>query len=242
MAKAMENKPKRNSSPAVWAQRQYLVDKVALDDFPTPPWATRALMEFVLPKTNIEALKIPVERAKIIIWEPAANRGHMTRPLKEYFTEVVASDIFDYESGYALNCIHDFLSPAPPVFDEANTPIPFRAIITNPPFIQAAKFIKRAFLFPNLLFAAFFVRTAFLEGKTRYFDIFKDNPPDIVAPFVERVSLVPGTLDKNAALATSYCWFVWVLDKPKKKRAKTNSQLIWIPPCRRLLERDSDYL
>ena len=73
----------QNRSSAVMQQRAEPHD--SLDDFPTPPWATRALCEWLGP----EAL------ADMTCREPAANRGHMVRPLREYFAHVEASDVHD---------------------------------------------------------------------------------------------------------------------------------------------------
>jgi len=63
-------------------QRHEAVD--SLDDFCTPPWATRALFNYVVPMIG----GVPAGRA----WEPACNRGHMVKVLREYYHEVVASD------------------------------------------------------------------------------------------------------------------------------------------------------
>ena len=43
--------------------------------------------------------------------EPAANRGHMVRPLAEHFAHVSASDIHDYGAGYE---VQDYLFGPPP--------------------------------------------------------------------------------------------------------------------------------
>lgn len=51
---------------AVMNQRSEALD--AADDFPTPPWATRALAQSVLP-----TLGLALEGARV--WEPAAGRG-----------------------------------------------------------------------------------------------------------------------------------------------------------------------
>ena len=103
---------------AVGAIRKSKTDNT-LDDFPTPPWATRALCEHVI-KPNGTVL------------EPAANRGFMARPLAEYFDSVTASDIADYGCGYP---IADFLRDHDDIFDW---------VISNPPFNQTAPFIIRA--------------------------------------------------------------------------------------------------
>jgi hypothetical protein len=47
--------------------------------------------------------------------------------------------------------------------------------------------------------------------------------------------MVKGRLDKSASTATGYCWLVW-----EAKRA-SRPRLVWIPPCRKSLEREGDY-
>jgi len=56
-----------------------------------------------------------------------------------------------------------------------------------------------------------------------------------VAQFSERVPMVRGRLDAKASTATGYAWVVWrkPLDQP--------TGLVWIPPCRKGLERLNDY-
>ena len=83
---------------------------------------------------------------------------------------------------------------------------------------------------------AILARTVFLESKTRYETLFKNNPPTYFAQFVERVPMVKGRLDASASTATGYAWFVWIKDYTE------NSKLIWIPPCRKLLEKNQDYI
>ena len=73
----------QNTSHAVMAQR--VEPKDSADDFPTPPWAARALLEHVL--------RNPGELATMTCLEPACGAGHMAKVLKEYFggPRVVAS-------------------------------------------------------------------------------------------------------------------------------------------------------
>jgi hypothetical protein len=61
----------------------------SLDFFPTPPWATRALIETVLGDRSEEF-------AALTVWEPACGEGHISGVLEEYFGTVIATDIFDY--------------------------------------------------------------------------------------------------------------------------------------------------
>lgn len=214
----------QNTSHAVMAQRSEAHD--SLDDFPTPPWATRALIEHVIVPAGFAKANL----ARSSVWEPACNRGFMTDSLEGYFGEIWASDIHDYGLEGAFQ--HDFIFPAMPhVMDYAKAHPDW--IISNPPFRLAEQFITRASQVATTGFA-FLVRTSFIEGVGRYDNLFSKNPPSIVAQFSERVPMVKGRYDPKASTATSYCWLVWINGEP-------GTQLVWIPPCRRELERESDW-
>jgi hypothetical protein len=211
----------QNTSHAVMAQRHEVHD--SLDDFPTQPWATRALCEHVLPKADLQARSV---------WEPACNRGHMVRPLQEYFRRVYASDIHDYGFQFdGQERVVDFLFPfsTSPSMDANGVDW----VITNPPFRLAEQFIARASQVAKVGFAVI-VRTSFLEGVGRYTNLFSKNPPSIIAQFSERVPMVKGRLTATGSTATAYCWLVWIDGEP-------NTRFVWIPPCRRQLEREGDY-
>jgi hypothetical protein len=204
----------QNISHAVMAQRHEAKD--SLDDFPTPPWATRALLENVLNHHNIDEASC---------LEPACNKGHMSKVLKEYFKEVVSSDIHDYGYGNVTNFL-----------DNSYPKNSFEWIITNPPFRLAEDFLNKASEVASSG-VALLARTVFLESVGRYNRIFKDNPPTYFAQFTERVPMVKGRLDKKASTATGYAWFVWQF----KDKIQPQPQIVWIPPCRKMLEKDDDY-
>ena len=204
----------QNTSSAVMAQRKEPHD--SLDFFPTPPWATRALCEKVLLANGF------IFNNKVVL-DPACGEGHMARPLTEYFRETVASDVHDY--GYGK--VDDFLFPNAN-HDDVDW------VITNPPFRLGQQFIEGANRTAKVG-TAMLVRTAFLEGQTRYNELFSYNPPSIVAQFAERVPMVKGRVDEEASTATSYCWLVWF------KGGDVGTSLVWIPPCRKELEREGDY-
>lgn len=213
----------QNTSHAVMAQRVEAAD--SLDDFPTPPWATRALIEHVITPERVRGQAC---------WEPACNRRYMSKPLSEYFNSVIESDIHDYGEGNVL----DFLSVDWNSIDWKNNPIIANWIITNPPFNKAQRFIEKGLeLASNGV--AVLVRTSFLEGIMRYQTMYMTNPPDIVAQFSERVPMVKGRCDPKASTATSYAWLVWYVDG--LYRADNKTILKWIPPCRKQLERSGDY-
>jgi hypothetical protein len=164
----------QNTSSAVMQQRAEPHD--SLDDFPTPSWATRALMEhIIIPSLDVFSPRNFLSQCRA--WEPACNRGFMARPLKEYFGQVHCSDIFDYDwEGQDRIC--DFLFP------ESESPrvksLGVEWTITNPPFRLAEQFIQRSFELKGWQGTAVIVRTSFLEGVGRYNDLFSKNPPSIV--------------------------------------------------------------
>lgn len=223
----------QNTSHAVMQQRSEPHD--SLDDFPTPPWATRALIKHVIWPNQTDVFDPPEVMSRESVWEPACNRGYMARTLKEYFRRVSATDIHDYgyESGdWCQERVIDFLWP-----DSEGPMIAKQGvdwIITNPPFRLAERFFHRAWQVKGVQGVAMLVRTSFLEGIGRYNNIFRQNPPSFVAQFSERVPMVRGRCDQEASTATSYCWLVWMM-------GEEGTRLVWIPPCRAYLERDSDY-
>jgi hypothetical protein len=207
----------QNTSHAVMAQRIEAHD--SLDDFPTQPWATRALCEHVLQPP------IASTRGRFV-WEPACNRGHMAEPLREYFFGVMATDIHDYGYRYQEKTA-DFLFPG-------NVPaVQVDWIITNPPFRLAEQFILKALEIAEEGVAVI-VRTSFLESVGRYANLFSTNPPSVIAQFTERVPMVKGRLTATGSTATAYCWLVWI-------KGRDGTRFVWIPPCRKKLERAGDY-
>ncbi len=87
----------------------------------------------------------------------------------------------------------------------------------------------------GLVGVAMLTRTVFIESVERYNGLFKVNPPSRVAQFVERVPMVEGRLERKASTATAYAWLIW------EKGRLGSCELVWIPPCRKKLERDQDY-
>ena len=206
----------QNLSSAVMQQRSEPHD--SLDDFPTPPWATRALCEFF--RAAGEATHI------MIVREPAANRGYMARPLAEYFGWVEASDVCDYGMGWP---VEDYLFPG-------NSEGGVSWTITNPPFRLAEAFVDKA-LRTSRLGCAVIVRSAFLEGVGRFARLFSQRPPTDVLQFTERVVMHRGRVTADGSTATAYVWLVWRTDAS----CTGQTRLHWIAPCRKRLERPGDY-
>lgn len=203
-----------NRSSAVMQQRHEPHD--SLDDFPTPPWATRALLEF------LRSLGFQLTGS---VREPAANRGHMVKPLSEVFDRVMASDVHDYGVGFE---VLDYLF--------GPDPDPVGWTITNPPFRLAEQFIARMRR-TSRVGCAVIVRSAFLEGVGRYDRLFRDNPPSHILQFSERVVMQRGKLSADGSSATAYSWLIWLPELDLDGGPRSH----WVPPCRKRLERPGDY-
>jgi len=220
----------QNRSTAVMQRRVEAHD--SLDDFPTPPWATRALCEFIA--------GLGFDLASSDCREPCANRGHMVEPLREVFGGVIASDVFDYGAGFP---VRDYLFGPDAHLDSTDW------TFLNPPFRLAQEFIERA-LRLSRVGVVVIARSAFAEGQGRVEDLFIPYAPSFELQFSERVCMLKGRLirvgaidpfaevpGRKASSATAYSAFVWL----KRDPVPADTRKRWIAPCRKRLERDSDY-
>lgn len=151
------------------------------DYFPTPAWATRALIEN--------------ERFDGDIWECACGDGAMSRVLSERGNRVISSDLFD--RGYGQAGV-DFLVSTR---SSAN-------IVTNPPFNSAEGFVHTGLRLAEKKLALL-LRLAFLEGANRQKTIFSTNPPSRMWVFSERITFYPAGAKIKGSGTTAYAWFVW---------------------------------
>ncbi len=111
----------QNTSHAVMAQRREAKD--SLDDFPTPPWATRALFEHIVVQHLNGSTCL----------EPTCGAGHMAGALQERFGHVHASGVHPY--GYGE--VRDFVENRCP--DRS-----YDWVIINPPFKLAEELVKQS--------------------------------------------------------------------------------------------------
>ncbi|MGV8950100.1 MAG: hypothetical protein ACOH2M_03280 [Cypionkella sp.] len=161
----------------------------------------------------------------------------MVRPLAEYFRGVVAADVADMGTEYAVS---DFLMSG----DDTK----YDWIITNPPFSLAQEFIfeglRRAHVGVAML-----VRLSFLEGMTRHNELFSVRRPKAILQYSERVIIAKGVCrdpskfyideqgeKRKPSTATAYCWVIFTHDL-----AGWPTSFNWIAPSREHLERAGDY-
>jgi hypothetical protein len=158
------------------------------DFFPTPKWATFALIDN--------------EQFKGDIWECACGDGAMSQVLEQTARPIFSSYLYDRgfgEGGY------DFLT-APREADN---------IITNPPFNSAEGFVASGVQRSRKKFALL-LRLAFLEGANRANTIFAKSPPARVWVFSERITFYPSGVAPKGSGTTAYAWFVWDKDAPNQ--------------------------
>lgn len=148
----------QNRSTAVMQRRCATDDR--LNYFPTPPWATRALTEWLAAETGED---LSGQSA----WEPACGEGHMVRPLLEVFGAVRASDVARYGmiGGLGDHELVDFVGLPSACAPQCDW------VITNPPFVLGEAFVAAAMRSSRKGFALL-VRSAFVEGEERYRDLF----------------------------------------------------------------------
>jgi hypothetical protein len=151
------------------------------DFFPTPEWATYALIDN--------------EKFEGPIWEPACGDGQMVRILETTGCPVEATDLFD--RGYGEPGV-DFLKTERLVDN----------IVTNPPYNAAEGFVQ-AGLAQSRRKMALLLRLAFLEGGNRQRTIFSKTPPARVWVFSERITFYPAGAVRAGSGTTAYAWFVW---------------------------------
>jgi hypothetical protein len=154
------------------------------DFFPTPAWATHALIDN--------------EEFEGEIWECACGDGAMSDVLETTGNKVISSDLIN--RGYGEGD-HDFL-------------VSWRRapnIVTNPPYNAAEGFVRSGLERAEKKFALL-LRLAFLEGANRQRTIFTDAPPSRVWVFSERITFYPAGAMQKGTGTTAYAWFVWDKD------------------------------
>jgi hypothetical protein len=151
------------------------------DFFPTPAWATHALIDN--------------EQFSGEIWESACGNGAMSEVLQQASKRVRSSDLFN--RGFGESGV-DFLT-ATRGSDN---------IVTNPPYNAAEGFVRAGTKLAKKKFALL-LRLAFLEGSNRANTIYAQCPPSRVWVFSERITFYPAGAVQQGSGTTAYAWFVW---------------------------------
>lgn len=159
-------------------------ERAIYDDYPTPPEATRALLDREYFLGNV--------------LEPACGYGHISKVLIKNGFNVTSSDITDKGFG----SVRDFFDIVE-VNDDCD-------IITNPPYYMAAEFIKHALELtePHDGKVAMLLRLSFLETEKRNY-LFSEYPLSNVYVFKKRLRYWDGKKFTKQGGQFCHAWFVW---------------------------------
>ena len=153
--------------------------------------------------------KLNLDLSNMVILEPCCGDGAIIKGIHEYLDQypdnypdaIVATDIkeratSDYDFVHEAGEQYDFLA------DSYQVPqgLDIDYIIMNPPYSTIEPFVIRALEIVNkgVLMLG---RLQFLEGKSRYENILKDNPPTDVYVYVDRIKCYKNgdTADKTSS-------------------------------------------
>lgn len=158
--------------------------------------------------TSPEAIDklLEVEKLYSDIWEPAAGEGHLVKKLREKGYSVFASDIVQRD--FPLDDVQDFLN-----IETSCYKLDYD-IVTNPPYKRSLEFVLKALdLIEQGRKVCMFLKLTFLEGKSRYKELFSKYPPKTVYVFSERIMCAKNGdfegMKAGGGSAVAYAWFVW---------------------------------
>ena len=159
------------------------IDRNKTDFYETPPDVTVALLDFLESKNLISP--------GCMIWEPAYGGGKMGRVMLDRGYAVLGTDLHPETKGA-------------PSIDFLTAEMPCNWIITNPPFSQAAEFVRHALELGKP--CAFLLKSQFWHARSRL-QLFRDNPPSYVLPLTWRPDFLYGA--KSGSPTMEILWTVW---------------------------------
>lgn len=186
------SRPTKSGLVMKTGNRSHPVEERGVDLYETPRVAVLALLD--------------VERVPLKVWEPACGPGAIVSVLRERRRDVLATDLVDYRSPHQNRAGVDFLSPAASRIARQG-----RAIVTNPPFMHAPEFVRRALSFSP--YVAMLLRFAFATGTTRS-DIIDGAPLSKIYVFSKRLPMMhrDGWTGRKAGSGMDFAWFIWKRD------------------------------
>lgn len=180
----MSNQGQRSVFTCIGATSHSIRERERNDYYSTDPLAIQ-----LLDKHGLLDKEVPY-------WETACGNGRLAMELKRLGYDVVKeTDLFD--RGYGDVGV-DFFKCSE-VF-EGN-------LITNPPYKHINNWIQHSIdLASNKSYI--FCRIQTIESLKRW-HIFKNNPPILICPFVQRVKCYKNDDLSYKSSAVCYSWFIW---------------------------------
>lgn len=135
------------------------------------------------------------------VWECACGNGALSEQLKANGHTVYSTEL--YKRGYGTQGV-DFLK-------QKKMPAGYDCICTNPPFSKAVEFINHSLSLVSKRkgVVCMLLKLAFLETKSRYDNLFYDNPPTYVFVFVTRLKCYKNDNWDYDSSMMPFAWFVW---------------------------------
>lgn len=209
------------------------------DFVPTPPWATRALYEYVAPSLKLNA-------SFGDFYDPACGHGHMMQVAKEYGHPTVMGSDF---SAPQLLKARERLGPDYKLWHEdyidgGMLPETHHTIVSNPPYKHLNEFIDKM-LDTAMYGVGILCRVQALEGEKRWKNIYTKRPPTQIAFFSNRIPFKTGAVVQKAPKMFFHVWLWWEeYFGPAASQRKWASPRppMWIPyDAQTRLEKDEDY-
>lgn len=140
------------------------------------------------------------EKLPHFLWEPACGPGAIVRVLRAAGHEVIGSDLVDYGDPTQFHS-RDFLM-------EQHAPEKCEAIVTNPPFKLADKFVAHALRLVPLVIML--LRLAFIESVRRN-KILDGGHLARVHVFRNRLPMMhrAGWEGDESSSSICFAWFIW---------------------------------
>ena len=188
-------------------------DRQDFDFYQTPAYATKTLIErFDFKSKNI--------------WEPMAGNGAIAKPLKEAGFDVYCSDIVKRD--YPV-FIADYFTVSQCMDNDTDN----FAIVTNPPYEYANKFLQHTLESIKPKTCCLFLPVRYLEGQKRYDTIYNKYKPCKVLMYVKRLGcftekdIEEGKVtERGVGSAVAYMWLCF--DRDTWLDPKTKMELEWI--------------
>lgn len=150
------------------------------------------------------------------ILEPCVGGGHMVAGIQKYLdaheqtaAALKGTDFKDREfrsNRWELQYDLDFLADDYPI-NKADV------IIMNPPYATLEPFLIRALEIAQDKLIVL-CRAQVLEGAGRFEKVFKDNPPNDIYGYIERIQCWKGGEKPSGSSAQMYAWLVWDKTQP----------------------------
>ncbi len=153
--------------------------KKGADYFPTPSWATEALLAY--------------EDFDGTIHEPCCGEGYMSKVLMKHDYGVISSDKYDYGYGKVRDAFE---------LKKATN------IVTNPPFNIATELAKH-FVSITTNKVCLLLRLSFLESEARYKFFKKYSPSRIYVFTQRLSLYPAHKKNVSGSGTIAYAWFVW---------------------------------